>query len=741
MTASLFPEHLADLQKSGLSDITISAMKVCSKTASELQSLLEWHSFPNRASGYAIPYLDPISQQAHHYNYRLFNLPTSEKNGQPSKALKYAKPRSTPNLLYWPPGIQQLLGQTDYCIVTEGEKKAAKAVQEGFPCVAIGGVWNWAESEQRKVDKAAGKMVNYSTIPLPGLLNLSKERKLILLFDSDTESNDDVKNALFAMRDALLFHGANWVRRISMPTARDDGNSDKVGLDDLLLCERGPEALQQAIKEALQKPSSELRPLVKFRYDKDSSGQSLYYIVNNAKKGALPAEKCIQKQVENKNPDGTSHIVPMTISKTRIWLTRTIKDIDTGKTFYEAAYIPHDEDCPRLLRGGEELLLSGPTPRGDPYAGHGASILQKQRPALAEFLQDYQSSGRVSKVAGTTHRGWVSLGHQSAEQFGFLTENAVITADKVASADDVKCPVVPIHPGTEIRTGGFTLSTYGDVCTTAITLLTEVLIHPLPALVCGAAVASLMRKWCPESENLVVHLYGDSSGGKTTCLRAAASIFGDPSTLIDTWRATENGLEGRHVARNDLPVFLDEAGLQENSKVLANIAYLIGNGTGKIRANEHGGVKSNKSFRAVTLSTGEKTLMDGAGEVTKAGQEVRLMQVPSDLGGKLWGSADAKDIERLKRILAQNYGGLMPRIVTKILKIEKDAPGGIASYMNIILGHLRSHLPSDTPDNVVRRMVHFASIATGLRMLFYVTLELTNERDVAVETDKRTGKF
>ena len=55
------------------------------------------------------------------------------------------------------------------------------------------------------------------------------------------------------------------------------------------------------------------------------------------------------------------------------------------------------------------------------------------------------------------------------------------------------------------------------------------------------------------------HFFGLTSGGKTTLLRAAASIIGS-SKMVRTWRTTDNGLEGTAVAHNHITLFLDEIG-------------------------------------------------------------------------------------------------------------------------------------------------------------------------------------
>jgi putative DNA primase/helicase len=66
------------------------------------------------------------------------------------------------------------------------------------------------------------------------------------------------------------------------------------------------------------------------------------------------------------------------------------------------------------------------------------------------------------------------------------------------------------------------------------------------AFMVSAAFAAVLIEPC-SAEGGGFHVVGSSSTGKTTGLRVAASVWGDPS-YMKTWRATSNGLEG--VAKN-----------------------------------------------------------------------------------------------------------------------------------------------------------------------------------------------
>ncbi len=96
--------------------------------------------------------------------------------------------------------------------------------------------------------------------------------------------------------------------------------------------------------------------------------------------------------------------------------------------------------------------------------------------------------------------------------------------------------------------------------------------------------------------NFGIHLRGTSRSGKTTALRAAASVWGDGGDggFIKTWCSTDNGLERIAAARNDTLLCLDEMG-QADSRSIGAAVYMLGNGTGKQRAGRDGRARDVKT--------------------------------------------------------------------------------------------------------------------------------------------------
>jgi uncharacterized protein (DUF927 family) len=132
------------------------------------------------------------------------------------------------------------------------------------------------------------------------------------------------------------------------------------------------------------------------------------------------------------------------------------------------------------------------------------------------------------------------------------------------------------------------------------------------------------------------HFRSESSRGKTTALHVAGSVWGggDMGGYIKTWRGTGNGMEALGLGHCDALLCLDEMSLID-AREAGEAAEMLANGTGKARARQDGLGAPQARWRTLFLSTGEVALADKMAEVgrrARAGQEVRLADIPADAG-------------------------------------------------------------------------------------------------------------
>ncbi len=159
------------------------------------------------------------------------------------------------------------------------------------------------------------------------------------------------------------------------------------------------------------------------------------------------------------------------------------------------------------------------------------------------------------------------------------------------------------------------------------------------------------------------HLKGESTDGKTTVMKAAASVCGG-GDYWHTWRATGNAIEAIASRRNDALLCLDE--LKEiDPKAAGSTAYMLANGQGKGRSRVDGELRDRKQWRLLFFSTGELSLAEHAEQAGGrffGGMDVRLPQISSDTGKHgcfetLHGFPSAKTLaDALRLRTSQTYG-------------------------------------------------------------------------------------
>ncbi|WP_421297099.1 DUF927 domain-containing protein [Aeromonas sp. 604015] len=214
------------------------------------------------------------------------------------------------------------------------------------------------------------------------------------------------------------------------------------------------------------------------------------------------------------------------------------------------------------------------------------------------------------------------------------------------------------------------------------------------------------------------HLKGESTDGKTTIMKAAASVYGNPDRYYKTWRATGNGIEGIASRRNDALLCLDEIG-ELGGEEAGKTAYMLANGQGKIRSKQDGELKEGKTWRLLFLSTGELSLEDHASESGKkvqAGMEVRTIQIPSDTGQhgafeRLHGMEDGRSFADTLKARADSQHGSAFHAFVKGLTTDME------QYREHLRGEIKRLAVELTPhgagNQVGRAINRFALVAAA----------------------------
>lgn len=198
----LLAHHLVDLRKSKLSNKIILGARIYSASSAEAKILLKRKT--EVGAGYVIPYLYIDGFSEHDLNFKPdVPLPSNEEGKKPRK---YLQPIGAEPHLYIPSKVWPIVNDISIPIfITEGEKKALKACQEGYFTIAISGVWNWSSGHEPIKD--------FDLIKWDG-------RIVYLVFDSDKFSNKSVLLAERRLAETLTAYGAR-VKIIDLP---EDGH-------------------------------------------------------------------------------------------------------------------------------------------------------------------------------------------------------------------------------------------------------------------------------------------------------------------------------------------------------------------------------------------------------------------------------------------------------------------------------------------------------------------------------------
>lgn len=216
-----------------------------------------------------------------------------------------------------------------------------------------------------------------------------------------------------------------------------------------------------------------------------------------------------------------------------------------------------------------------------------------------------------------------------------------------------------------------------------------------------------------------LHLRGDTSGGKTTCLKAAASVYGDPVVWVQSWRMTANGLESIATQHSETLLCLDE--LRELApREAVPVAYMLAHGRAKGRQRAEGGLRRQPQWRVFFLSTGELSLTDlaaQAGDKAAGGTDVRMIDIPADAGAGLgvWQALHGHATPRafadaLNDAVRHHHGTAGPAFLERL---AADREGALAAIRDTLDRWQAQHVPPDASGMVQRGGKRFALVAAA----------------------------
>lgn len=637
---TLSPEHCEHLAGSGLSAITVASagLYTIQGKAEICQHLRREYALPH-GSAIVFPFVEPGATEP--YGYRLRpDHPRLDSNKNPPRAIKYdqAAGTSTGLLVYFPPG-SRVRGYAEDSLAmlvwAEGEKKALALDQEGYLVIGLTGVWNWLDPELRRETGAYAlnpRILRH--VPIAG-------RAHLIVFDRDARANSNVMSAARKLAGVLLAAGATSVSFVAPPDW-----SESKGIDDYLVA-RGAAELHTLL-------SVEAYPLdPRDPSDRGASalGSHPYLVGASGLDGlALPAGYELTEYGSVMALGGKRAVEALA----RVMFIRSrSEDIATGEFWVDVTY--------RNLRG----WVTHTVPR---------RALVDQR-AMVTAL-----GALGAPVTSQSARAAV-------EWFGALelANEAVLTPRRIATRCGWYGAIFMSHRGigtTDLAAGGELLDVAGALTPRGsfdahLEALREAWSASpvLRLLICAAlAVPMLERLGAP---NFAVHLCGDSSRGKTTMLRVAASIYGDPhaGSWVGSWNTTANAAEWRARTLCDMPLFFDELGVS-TLETVQRLIYSLVNGEGKGRLTRDANPRRVQRWRTGVISSGEIPLGD---ETAATGAQARVTNVEvSD-----WGTLDGQRvaIDALVQRCADNAGSFGEAWLTTLVGLSADQWHSIKNLM------------------------------------------------------------
>jgi hypothetical protein len=369
-------------------------------------------------------------------------------------------------------------------------------------------------------------------------------------------------------------------------------------------------------------------------------------------------------------------------------------------------------------------------PRGDlkknillDYAKKGMDVFEHTANALIEYIQLQEE--KIIPMTGHKYIGWDSYFDENGEKKPFLKGYKGIGYESVYLGD------LKIKPTGQKKD-------YQDF------ISEHILGTPLQLAVAVGLSSVLVGFIGPEvdCDNLFVHVFGDTSTGKTTFGLVAVAMGSKPEfkgqTLARRYNGTENALLQAMVGNTGLPVCLDEA---KSAKIrdFSSFIYSLESGTEKMRLDRDASVRSVGEYHTSIVSTGEFSLSDNSERAT--GKELRVHQ----FGNIAW-TRNAEESETIKAFFRKNYGLPCVLLAKYLLEIGQDT--AIECFNRNRQKFIDSSKVKDTfterlsiKYGMILATVKLANEAIGMELSYKTILEMLIQNEMETAATHNIGQI
>lgn len=215
--------------------------------------------------------------------------------------------------------------------------------------------------------------------------------------------------------------------------------------------------------------------------------------------------------------------------------------------------------------------------------------------------------------------------------------------------------------------GNLSIKEYGSWDSWLNMIRTEVLGNTALEMMIAVGVSGVVNDFLKEdiaTENVLVHLVGESSTGKSTAALLAVSCGCSPSfkgdSLVYSFADTQNALISSF--ESSYPAIIDEGSLARYN--LTSFFYNLAMGREKKRMTKELAVSETSYFKTAVLMTSEKSLLKLCDN--NSGLLVRNLEFE----GVTW-TTDGENSDRIKNVIQTNYGFLVPKVARSLLEMEE----------------------------------------------------------------------